>query len=137
MVNSEDENDPPELEPENVQPHLVQMQYTQPAARLTAPPQWKASMSYDEWRVQVEMWDKLCAVRKIDPAEQGYALFNLVSQHSDHNVVSKLNSAVKNKDIDIDVKGVMIEENISQRDIQTMIKEEGTREVSEKITRLL
>ena len=101
MVNSEDENDPPELEPENVQPHLVQMQYTQPAARLTAPPQWKASMSYDEWRVQVEMWDKLCAVRKIDPAEQGYALFNLVSQHSDHNVVSKLNSAVKNKDIDV------------------------------------
>ena len=110
MVNSEDEkenNPPPEIATSSngqgaVQPEQIQqVQYQQPAARLTAPPQWKASMSYEEWRLQVEMLDKLCAVRKVDPAEQGYALFNLVYQQTDHNVVSKLNSAVKNKDIDV------------------------------------
>ena len=118
MVNSEDEkenNPPPEIADESssngqgaVQPEQIQqVQYQQPAARLTAPPQWKASMSYEEWRLQVEMWDKLCGVRKVDPAEQGYALFNLVSQHTDHNVVSNLNSAVKNKDINVlDGEGV-------------------------------
>ena len=34
----------------------------------------------------IHRWNKLCNVKKIDLAEHGYALYNQISHHSDHNV---------------------------------------------------
>ena len=93
---NEDEEQPP---PENPNVQYIR-DPSLPIARLTAPPQWRTS-NYKEWRMQVEVWDRLCNVKKIDPAEREYALYNQLSLHSDHNVVSKINSAVKSKVIDI------------------------------------
>ena len=108
MVDSESEvveEKPPENEQlNNISTQLSQnnQQQNKPkAARITAPPQWRMSMNYEEWRLAVELWNSLCDVKNIDPAERGYALYDQLCQHKDHNVVTKLISAIKNHEIDI------------------------------------
>ena len=109
MVDSESEvveEKPPENEQFNNQQQFNQQQNNQQqnkpkAARITAPPQWRMSMNYEEWRLAVELWNSLCDVKNIDPAERGYALYDQLCQHKDHNVVTKLISAIKNHEIDI------------------------------------
>lgn len=65
------------------------------------PPIWDPELkTYEDWRFQVELWNKACDRAKVKPDERGYKLYDKLKDVKGKNVGEKISVAVQLGDID-------------------------------------
>ena len=66
------------------------------------PPEWNPETKrYEDWRFQVQLWNRACEIAKLKVSERGYKLYDKLKDISQKNVGEKITLAVQVGEVDV------------------------------------